>query len=278
MRSQCFYLLVGLGLMMRSAGAQEPAAFWPTGIKGTVSLTFDGGKPSHLDFVVPVLDRNGLQGTFFVNAAPTPQWLAQGAAWQEVAAMGHEIGNNSSASPCSCAHESSNPNFCLERLSVQQVWETVEASQTVLDVLFPEMPAERRTFAYPCYETFTGKGQTRLSYVPLVASEFLAARGGSHRISNEPWSVDLSYVQAWDVEGRTSEQIIEFIEEGVSKGRWVVLVFQGIGESPADLSETTFAEVVDFLDEHNGSVWTETFSRVSSFVGLRRHQRHSSGR
>jgi hypothetical protein len=263
---------------MRSAGAQEPAAFWPTGIKGTVSLTFDGGKPSHLDFVVPILDRNGLQGTFFVNAAPTPQWLAQGAAWQEVAAMGHEIGNNSSASPCSCAHESSNPNFCLERLSVQQVWETVEASQTVLDVLFPEMPAERRTFAYPCYETFTGKGQTRLSYVPLVASEFLAARGGSHRISNEPWSVDLSYVQAWDVEGRTSEQIIEFIEEGVSKGRWVVLVFQGIGESPADLSETTFAEVVDFLDEHNGSVWTETFSRVSSFVGLRRHQRHSSGR
>lgn len=278
MRSQCFYFLVGLGLMMRSAEAQEPAAFWPRGIKGTVSLTFDGGKPSHLDFVVPILDRNGLQGTFFVNAAPTPQWLAQGAAWQEVAAMGHEIGNNSSASPCSCAHESSNPNFCLERLSVQQVWETVEASQTVLDVLFPERPAERRTFAYPCYETFTGKGQTRLSYVPLVASEFLAARGGSHRISNEPWSVDLSYVQAWDVEGRTSEQIIEFIEEGVSKGRWVVLVFQGIGESPADLSETTFAEVVDFLDEHNGSVWTETFSRVSSFVGLRRHQRHSSGR
>ena len=111
------------------------------------------------------------------------------------AAAGHEIGNQTNRNPCSCAHSDSDPAYCLERLSMQQVWESVEASESVLDALIP-IGNGKRSFAYPCYETWVGQGETRLSYVPLVATEFLAARGGPQRITNEPWSVDLSNVRA----------------------------------------------------------------------------------
>ena len=54
---------------------------------------------------------------------------------------------------------------------MQQVWESVEASESVLDALIP-IGNGKRSFAYPCYETWVGQGETRLSYVPLVATEF----------------------------------------------------------------------------------------------------------
>ena len=171
----------------------------------------------HAEFLVPLLDDRGLRATFFVHAAPTADWLSGGKVWQEVAAAGHEIGNQTSRNPCSCAHSDSDPAYCLERLSMQQVWESVEASESVLDALIP-IGNGKRSFAYPCYETWVGQGATRLSYVPLVATEFLAARGGPQRITNEPWSVDLSNVRARDVAGRSAPQIIEFIEEGAQKG------------------------------------------------------------
>jgi peptidoglycan/xylan/chitin deacetylase (PgdA/CDA1 family) len=39
-------------------------------MEGAVSLTFDDGLPTQLVTAVPVLDSNGLHGTFYVNAGP----------------------------------------------------------------------------------------------------------------------------------------------------------------------------------------------------------------
>ncbi len=278
MRSYYSNVVVTFVLAVGVVQAEEPGPFWPAGIAGTVSLTFDGGLPSHIDDVAPILGQNGLRGTFFVNAAPTPQWLGQGGSWQEIAQLGHEVANYTSR-PCSCNDDARDANSCLEQLSVQQMWETIQASQTVLEVLFPSAPAASRTFAYPCYETSVGSKQARESYGPLVASRFLAARGGGpRRVSNEPWSVDMALVEAWDVAGHSAEEIIDFVDEGTAKGHWVVLIFGEISDAPTATSAAVFSEVSGYLSERNGTIWTETFSRVATFIGLRRHQRKTSGR
>lgn len=60
------------------------SGFWPNGASAAVSLTYDDGKESHLDFAIPDLEAAGLRATFFL----TPGWnrLADRAAeWRRVA-------------------------------------------------------------------------------------------------------------------------------------------------------------------------------------------------
>lgn len=43
------------------------------------------------------------------------------------------------------------------------------------------------TFAYPCYCTDVGRGETRHSYIPIVARHFLAGRAaGEYGFGNHP--------------------------------------------------------------------------------------------
>ena len=66
--------------------------FWPDGQVAAVSLTFDDGLQSQLDLAVPILGESGVLGTFYVN--PQDGYEEDLLPWQEVAAMGHEIGNH----------------------------------------------------------------------------------------------------------------------------------------------------------------------------------------
>ena len=49
-----------------------------------------------------------------------------------------------------------------------------------------------RTFAYPCGQTFVGRGAGHTSYVPIVAKHFLVGRWGFNEISNDPGFMDLA--------------------------------------------------------------------------------------
>ena len=48
--------------------------FWPEGIQGAVSLTFDDALETHLDTAIPCLDDHGFHGTFYVNPGRRPTW------------------------------------------------------------------------------------------------------------------------------------------------------------------------------------------------------------
>ena len=61
-------------------------ARWSNNAKGAVSLYYDDGCPSHQEFVIPVLIRHHIPGTFYVNPnnwTGTNSWLAL--KWQESA-------------------------------------------------------------------------------------------------------------------------------------------------------------------------------------------------
>ena len=48
--------------------------FWPDGIQGAVSLTFDDGHETHIQNAIPTLDRHGLKGTFNINPGRGANW------------------------------------------------------------------------------------------------------------------------------------------------------------------------------------------------------------
>ena len=72
---------------------------WPEARQAAVSLSFDDGMPSQLARAVPMLDRAGFQGTFYLN--PRDGWGRDLEPWRAVAAGGHELGNHTVTHPCS---------------------------------------------------------------------------------------------------------------------------------------------------------------------------------
>ena len=65
---------------------------WPGNCQGAVSLTFDDGAQTQLTTAIPILNKFGLQGSFYLN--PRDGYEEKLAPWKEVAAAGHEIGNH----------------------------------------------------------------------------------------------------------------------------------------------------------------------------------------
>ena len=108
-----------------SASAQP----WPDECTGAVSLTFDDGVASQLELAIPLLNRYGLTGTFYVN--PRDDYATQLLPWREAAQQGHEVGNHTVNHPCSknFAFISDNPRKALEEMSLDDIErEIVEAT------------------------------------------------------------------------------------------------------------------------------------------------------
>ncbi|MCX6050158.1 MAG: polysaccharide deacetylase family protein [Chloroflexi bacterium] len=72
---------------------------WLNNCQGAISLSFDDGVESQLKLAIPMLDKYGLQATFYVN--PRDNYKEQLIPWRTAAQSGHEIGNHTINHPCS---------------------------------------------------------------------------------------------------------------------------------------------------------------------------------
>ena len=229
-----------------------PAAPWPDGCRGAVSLTFDDGRASQLSKAVPLLNEMGLQATFYLNPKGD-DWLADLTPWREVAKAGHEIGNHTVNHPFGKALQDDPGIVCLEGMTLDDIEaEIVEASRR-LRAGIPEQP--EFTFCYPCYLDYVGEGLTRQSYVPVVARHFIAARGRGEFGHNHPLTCDLAYLYAWNVEFATGPMLVRLAEQAAALGRWVIFAIHGIGDGNLPLQETALRELCAFLTRHRDTIW-----------------------
>jgi len=210
---------------------------WPDRHRAVISLSFDDARPSQLECGIPSLERLGVRATFFV----LPDAVARNrSGWREGLARGHEIGNHTLTHPCSANFAWSRQNS-LERMTLADFSrELSEANRGLRELL----GIEPTVFAYPCGETFVGRGTTAASLVPLIARSFAVGRTFNDITANSPADVDLAQVRCVNSDGRTFDDLLPMLDATLAEGAWLVLGGHEIGNAEADL-ETTWIDTIE---------------------------------
>jgi len=249
---------------------KENSFEWPSRCQGAISLTFDDGLPSQLKVAVPLLDKYGLRGTFYV-VPRGDDWSDRLAAWRKVAELGHEIGNHSLSHICSCNLPGDPDRRGLENVSLEEIESDILEAQRRLEVLIPER--KKWSFAYPCYQDFVGRGEDRRSYVPIIARHFIAGRGiGERHWYNSPLACDLHYLWSYPIERMHAAEMIGLVERVAAQGRWGILTFHGINEGHLPTSDLDLNELLAYLDRSRDRIWTAPLAEVSEYIVERRHE------
>jgi peptidoglycan-N-acetylglucosamine deacetylase len=247
---------------MTNIPQSTPAFEWPQGKLAACTLSFDDARRSQAERGLPILNRFGLKGSFYVSSWGVGQRLDD---WKGAVAAGHEIGNHTAHHPCSFNHRL-NPKFALEDFTLEQMQQEFElADARILEIL----GVTPRTFAYPCGHKFVGRGEGVRSYVPLAARHFLAARGFRDEMPNDPHRCDLAQLGGLDADTASFEQLKMQIDRAVEWGGWLVLVAHEIGDAgprPYTLEATVLEAVCDYLQQLENEVWTDTLANIATYV------------
>jgi hypothetical protein len=176
------------------------------------------------------------------------------------------MGNHSLTHPCSLNIQTDWAGN-LRDMTLEDIESDLAAAQERLDQAFPHQA--HTSFAYPCYETFVGKGENRASYVPLVARMFAAGRASGElwgELANDPLHCDLHALSSWCVERQTGACMIGLVEQAVALGRWGIFTFHGIQEGHLPVGDTDLAELLDHLDRQRQRVWVAPVAEVAVYV------------
>lgn len=260
----CF-VLASAALVSRTDAVQKrPAgasAFrWPEGKKAAISLTFDDARLSQVDTGLPILDRYKVKATFYVSPDGVKERLD---GWKRAVKNGHEIGNHTMTHPCTGNYAFSKDN-ALEDLSLDRMAREIDEATLTIDKMLAVKPV---SFAYPCCQTFVGRGAAVKSYVPLVAARFLTARLGGDEAANDPEICDLVQLLAGGTDGAKFEDLKALVDQAVSEGRWLILCGHEVGDGGF---QTTLAKTLEAfcryaIDPANG-LWIDTVGRIGKYV------------
>lgn len=220
-----------------------------------ISLTFDDGLDCHLDKAVPILERHGLRGTFYVPVGGE-EFERRHADWQTAARAGHELGNHSIFHPGVSSKTWVTEGIALERYSLDRMARELRTANTVLRLLDGQ---SERTFAFPCSNPWLGLpgwprralagagldrtrlagwvdrwrldvGATLVDYTPVVEPLFVAARCGGTAPEALPTKPPRRHqVRGVEGDGCSLAQLTDAVETASSRCAWLVLVFHGIG-------------------------------------------------
>ena len=240
--------------------------FWPEGIKMGLSLTFDDARLSQADNGIPLLDRYNVKATFYVSP---PAFSMRLDAWKKSVASGHEIGNHSLVHPCSgnftFSRERALEDYTLERMHAE-----LDSASRLIKELVGINPV---SFAYPCGQTFIGRGINTRSYVPVVASLFQTGRGWPGEAPNDPAFCDLAQLTGMKLDGQTFEEIRVLIERAKSSGHWLVLAGHEMGgEGNLVSCLETIEAICRYASDPANGIWIDTVSNIASYIQENRKQ------
>ncbi|MFK7846758.1 MAG: polysaccharide deacetylase family protein [Rhodothermales bacterium] len=239
---------------------------WPDEAKAAVSLTFDDARPSQVLKGTAVLDHFGAKATFYVVPDAVNDQLA---GWKAAVAAGHEIGNHSMVHPCS-------GNFlwardrALEKYSLSDMRAELEQANARLKELLGVTPV---SFAYPCGQSFVGRGQQTQSYVPVIADLFVSGRGWLDEAASDPAYVDMAQLTGIEMDGKTFEEVLAILDQAKADGGWVVLSGHEMDNAGRQTTRLTMLEkLVPYLQDPANGFWLDTVGEIAGYVIENREQ------
>jgi peptidoglycan/xylan/chitin deacetylase (PgdA/CDA1 family) len=230
---------------------------WLNNKKAAVSLTFDDGLPGQYAVAVPLLDKYGFKGTFFMSVSIVNN---QHISWETInkaALEGHEIAN----------HALTHPHF--PKMPLDSIaWECTEANKQ-MDALIPAQ--KMITHAYPFGE---GGGNTEKDkdIRKTVAPYFIGARA----TQNKPYSYNAyNFAKTNDDYYNINSQMIsdsasmanfgKYIDETIAVGGWFCPTYHGIEDGWIITPGKVFAQHLAELDKRKDSVWIAPFKNIIQY-------------
>lgn len=253
-----FFLLL---LFPVTSNCQPSASFeWPNGSVAAVSLTFDDARPSQVLKGTALLDRFGAKGTFYVVPSAVEDQLA---GWKAAVSAGHEIGNHSLIHPCSGNFLWSRDR-ALELYSLADMRAELEQANVKLNELLGVTPV---SFAYPCGQTFVGRGRTTQSYVPVIADMFTSGRGWLDEAASDPAYVDMAQLTGLEMDGKTFEEVLVMLKQAKTDGGWVVLSGHEMNDGGRQTTRLDMLEkLIPYLQDPANGFWLGTVEEIAGYV------------
>lgn len=236
--------------------------FWPENKRAALSITFDDSRVSQWKKGIPLLDEYDIKSTFYVMPQVIEKHIAE---WQAVLASGHEIGNHTVTHPCS-GNFSFARDKALEEYSLEKMEKELENANDAIKVLLSVTP---QTFAYPCGQTFVGRGENTKSYVPLVAKHFLAGRGFNGESANDPTFCDLSQLIGMSGDIQDFAFLERHLDKTLADGNWLILAAHDVGTERQSISESVLRSIGEYT-RTRPELWTDTVANVASYIKSQR--------
>jgi len=239
---------------------------WPDGKQAAISLSFDDARPSQIDLGIPLLDRYGVKATFYIS----PDNLKKRSGdWKRAVEKGHEVGNHTMSHPCTGNYSFSREK-ALETYTLETMATEIDEANRFIQRTLGQMPT---TFAYPCGQTFVGRGKETKSYVPLVATHFETGRLWLSEDSNDPDFCDRAQLLAMEIDGKSFDQLLPAIQKAKGEGRWLILAgHEMAGSGPQTTSLETLEALCRYTRAAENKLWIETVGNVARYILDQRNQ------
>jgi peptidoglycan/xylan/chitin deacetylase (PgdA/CDA1 family) len=231
-----------------------------------LSLSFDDGRESQVTQGLPVFARHAAKVTLYVVPSAVERQLA---GWQQAVAAGHEIGSHSLTHSCSGNFPFSRQK-ALEDHTVDRMRQELLDANARIKALLGVTP---RTFAYPCGQTFVGRGRETRSYVPVIAELFLAGRGWLDEAANDPSYVDLAQTTGVEMDGKDFAQIKPLLDAARKAGFWLVLAGHDIGAGGRQTTRIAMLdELLAYARDPSQGIWLATVAEAADLVAKRQRR------
>ena len=235
---------------------------WPNGAEMALSLTFDDGRPSQVTHAIPLLDSFDVKATFYSQPENLRNELA---GWRRAVAVGHEIGNHTVGHPCT-------GNFAwvrydgvvLESYDLERMRAEIVQANDEIEEMLGVRPV---SFAYPCGQTYVGRGRDTRSYVPLVAELFQTGRRWLDETSNAPDHFDTAQVMAMRMDGEDFAAVQRMVERARHSGNWLVLAGHGVGDNPRWGTQLDMLkDLLAYAQNPDNRAWIAPVTEVATFI------------
>ena len=245
------------GAMAQLAG---PSFSWPEGKQAALSLSFDDARPSQVDGGIALLGRYGAKVTFYVVPSRVEERLP---GWKAAVESGHEIANHSLHHPCTGNFPWARDN-ALESYTVEKMRDELKNANRRLEGLLGVKP---RLFAYPCGQTFVGRGRQTRSYVPVVAELFTSGRTWLDETGNDPAFCDLAQLACIEMDGKDFPEIKALLDHAAETGQWLILGGHEIGPAGRQTTRSEMLEeLIEYAQNPANRLWMAPVGTVTRYV------------
>lgn len=237
---------------------------WPEDKKMALSLTFDDGQQSQIDSGIPILDKYGIKATFYLLPGEGLE------AWKDVPKNGHEIGNHTYHHPCSTNYDFTSANS-LENYTMTRMFNDLNLENEIFKKVLGVHPV---SFAYPCGQTFIGKGAHTQSYVPLISKMFESGRLYSGGTVN-PVFCDLSQLPSENIDNVSFDKIRKLIDDAKDTGKWLILTGHSIGLVNNNLTTSTITleKICMYAKDPANGIWIDNVHNITSYIKEQRNEK-----